>query len=109
MAFAPESLVKYWVCPDGKLTLVRFGQHHFEQIPAKAGVPAVDYDAGYDEGDSNIETACNESGYYRGTLLNERLYVVSNSQYPVPRRVVKLLEDMCIEKGWERGVMVEEL
>lgn len=113
MAFDPDPPRKFWVTPEGTLRLVRFGQHHLEQVPPEV-MPQPRYDprdvTDWDGGEENeLKAMCAASGYYIATLLNERLYVQSFPGHSIPRRVVKLLEDMCIEKGWERGVVVEEL
>ena len=113
-SWVPSPAKKYWIGPGAQLFSVGYDEHHLEVLPEKVlvqvrvhGLADLDpYDI-IDGGQLTIELLASKMGYYRASLYNSCLYVISNYTYPISRKLVKQLEDWMIENGYDRGVRVE--
>jgi hypothetical protein len=91
----PAAPVLVWVCPDGQVLDLPGGHTHNTARPEAIATERVSF------------AEVNRRGYFRGVVINRRLYLERDSRSNPSRKQTQQLRSYALRKRLSRGVIIE--
>lgn len=93
---------RVWVCPNGEVLTIKDGVDWSQEVPEEIAHLARH------ENRQQIHRAANRLLFFRGAIINGRLYVYSDTPGEQPtRRTTAKLDEYCDRENLSRGLIVE--